>query len=238
MVIKRQVQTCIGRGSTYIKVNGSKRRSWESSIIDYTKAVQECKRKTHRRHPTRNSSLLVIKQAAEKRFGNSCLELKALGSCGNRDSATAKQTLISIASNLKLMLGLSKAKCWQPWSYGDRRFLEQNTAFLICDEAQRMQVQLRCWLERLYNQEQPLLLFATFPPARDILKLPRIELQPFQIALSGNYEGGSRRNRARLIHRPSCAPTATLWRKPNVARRAVNEEYLGLEDQARTMTSG
>jgi len=53
-----------------------------------------------------------------------------------------------------------------------------------------MQVQLRCWLERLTTKSslyylQPSHLTDTF------LKLPRIELQPFQIALSGKCEAAA-----------------------------------------------
>jgi len=88
------------------------------------------------------------------------------------------------------MLGL-EGKCWQPWSYGgDRQFLEQNTAFLICDEAQRMQVQLRCWLERLKPRAASTTICNLPTCTGHLLKL-RIELQPFQIALSGNYEAAA-----------------------------------------------
>jgi len=44
-------------------------------------------------------------------------------------------------------------------------FLEENTAFLICDEAQRTGA-ITLLARKLYDQEQPLLLLATFPPAR------------------------------------------------------------------------
>jgi len=59
----------IGRGSTYILKNGSS-GLWESSIIDYTKAVQSAREKPHRRHPQETPAcLLSEKQAAEKRLG-------------------------------------------------------------------------------------------------------------------------------------------------------------------------
>lgn len=176
-----------GEECTYIyEVNGSDRRSL--AIIDSSSEAKLYRLQEKNRIVATlqaDSSLLVIGEAGS---GKSVLaqavglELKALGfPVAIAQPATAKQTLISIAEQFGIetrslegkaltTLGLMEA-VWE--------FLEQNTAFLICDEAQRSQVQLRSWLEKLHADELPLLLFATFPPARDIfLKLPRMELQP------------------------------------------------------------
>jgi len=54
--------------------------------------------------------------------------------------------------------------------------LENNTAFIICDEAQ-VPGAVAFVAGKLHAAELPLLLFATFP-GKGFLKLPRMELQP------------------------------------------------------------
>ncbi len=109
-----------------------------------------------------------------------------------------------------------------------------NTAFLICDNAHRFPVSLRCWLDQLQTQGQPILLLATYPPARDIfLKLPRIELEPMA-------EGATRaimlEAAAELNLELTPAQLASLQQRvggnPMLAKRVVREEYLGLDGQA------
>jgi hypothetical protein len=113
-------------------------------------------------------------------------------------------------------------------------FLEQQIAFLILDDAHRFPVSLRCWLEQLYSQGQPMLLLATYPPARDIfLKLPRIELEPLGDRLIREIM----EDEAELLS-ISLTPgqLADLQQRtggnPMLARRTVREEYLGLDGNA------
>lgn len=114
------------------------------------------------------------------------------------------------------------------------QFLHDQVAFLILDDAHRFPVSLRCWLEQLNSQEQPMLLLATYPPARDIfLKLPRIELSP----LSDRTIREIMEDEAESL---SIALTpgqlADLQQRtggnPMLARRTVREEYLGLDSHA------
>ncbi len=149
---------------------------------------------------------------------------------------TVKQTLLSIAFQLgvdtesiegKALSSMGLMKEIADW-------LKENTAFLICDNAHRFPVSLRCWLDQLHSLGQPMLLLATFPPARDIfLKLPRIELEPM----------GDRAIRAIMYEEAavlnlefSPATMASLQERvggnPMLALRVVREEHLGLDGTA------
>jgi energy-coupling factor transporter ATP-binding protein EcfA2 len=107
-------------------------------------------------------------------------------------------------------------------------------AFLIVDDAHRLPVALRCWLEKFVREGLPVLLFATPPPPRDIfLKLPRIELQDLSnksvraIMESAAAERGVKYSTAKLSAlQERCAGN------PMLARRVVTEEHLGLDETA------
>jgi hypothetical protein len=187
-----------------------------------------------------NSSLLVV---GESGSGKSFLA-DAIGSelslmnftVAVTHPGTVKQILLDLAAQLsvdpeslegKALSSLGLMKEIADW-------LSTNTAFLICDDAHRFPVSLRCWLEQLNKQEQPMLLLATFPPARDIfLKLPRIELEPMSdrairaIMMEAAAELNLELNPAQL---------ASLQERtggnPMLARRVVREEYLGLDGNA------
>lgn len=110
-------------------------------------------------------------------------------------------------------------------------WLLSNLAFLIMDNAHRFPVSLRCWLEKLHLQGQPILLLATFPPARDIfLKLPRIELEPLSDRAIREIMQDEAAALGLLL---TSGKIADLQQRalgnPMLARRVVREEYLGLE---------
>jgi hypothetical protein len=113
-------------------------------------------------------------------------------------------------------------------------WLSQNTAFLILDDAHRFPTSLRCWLEKLHSQEQPMLLLATYPPARDIfIKLPRLELEPLPDKAIREIMSDEAVN---LGIELTPGQLADLQQRtggnPMLARRTVREEYLGLEGHA------
>lgn len=112
--------------------------------------------------------------------------------------------------------------------------LKTQQVFLIWDNAHRLQVSLRGWLERLHEQGQPMLLLATHPPARDIfLRLPRIELKPLKSAAMRALMQQRAEELGMSLHDGQIA--ALLERcggNPMLARRVVWEEFLGLEDLA------
>jgi hypothetical protein len=149
---------------------------------------------------------------------------------------TVKQMLLAIADELgvdtetlegKPMTSQQLQKAIADW-------LSSNTAFLILDDAHRFPVSLRCWLEKLHEQEQPMLLLATFPPGRDIfIKLPRIELEALpdksirEIMEDEAVSLGLELTPGQLADLQQRAVG-----NPMLARRVVREEYLGLDGQA------
>lgn len=187
-----------------------------------------------------DSSLLVI---GESGCGKSTLadfaaeELSALGFVvAVARPATTKQMFVKVAEQLGVDAETfeGKALTVQGLQESITEFLSENTAFLICDDAHRFQVQIRCWLERLQEEGQPLLLLANHPPARDIfLKLPRIELQPLsdrqirEIMREAATELGLELPNTQLAQlQQRCGGN------PMLAHRVIREEYLGLDEPA------
>ena len=141
-----------------------------------------------------NSSLLVVSEpGAGKSFLAQAVkeELEAQNFLVAAPSiGTVKQVLLDIANALGVDVETLEGKTMNTQQLQSairericRRqhalFLDQQIAFLVLDDAHRFPVSLRCWLEQLHTQGQPMLLLATYPPARDIfLKLPRIQLEP------------------------------------------------------------
>ena len=183
------------------------------------------------------SSLLVIGEAG---CGKSFLaeavavELVDAGfTVAKTKSGTVKQVFLHLAAQLGVDSESIEGKSLKTEELADAiaDWLLENTAFIICDNAHRMPVSLRCWLERLHELHQPMLLLATFPPAKDIfLKIPRIELNPLkdkeirEIMLAES---------SALAMEISPGKLAELQQRvggnPMLARRVVREEYLGLE---------
>lgn len=147
--------------------------------------------------------------------------------------ATPKQILLSIAEQIGIDPVSLEGKVLTIQELQDEiaDFVEKFFTILIFDNAHRLQISLRSWLEHLHSQGQPMLLLATLPPKKDFfLKLPRIELKPLpdraireimqEIAKELNIEL-STAQLAELQQR--CAGN------PMLAERAVKEDYLGLE---------
>ncbi|NJK28774.1 MAG: AAA family ATPase [Acaryochloris sp. SU_5_25] len=185
-----------------------------------------------------NSSLLVVGEAGSGKtvLGEAVSEdLSTLGfTVVHVQPLTAKQTLIDIAAQLGVedQTLEGKAMTTAQLAIAISQHLQQTVAFLICDDAQRYAIQFRVWLEQLHGQGQPLLLLATYPPARDIfLRLPRIELKPLG---DRSIREIMQQEAATLGLQLSSAQLAQLQQRcggnPMLAQRVVREEYLGLED--------
>lgn len=238
---RRRLKNGEERVYTYeVSKDGSQRRSL--SILDGSDSpplygLQDKKRRIVAAMQA-NSSLLVVGEAGIGKtvVGNAVSdELVALGfTVVQVKPLTQKQTLIDIALQLGVDVENLEGKKLTTAELAGAiaTHLKEITAFIICDDAQRYPVQLRVWLEELHAQGQPLLLLATFPPARDIfLRLPRIELKPLgdreirAIMKRAAYELGIELNAGQLAQlQQRCAGN------PMLAKRVVREEYLGLDD--------
>lgn len=186
------------------------------------------------------SSLLVVSEAG---MGKSVLgsaiaeELQQEGYLvAGVQPATTKQLLLRIAEQLGVdstdLEGKNLTTAGLKEAIAD--FLVNQTAFLICDDAHRFSPEIRSFLEKLHESHCPMLLLATTPPAKDIfLKLPRIELTPLQdIAIRDIMAAHA----LELGMNPSSGQLAALQQRcggnPMLAKRVIQEEYLGLEDTA------
>jgi hypothetical protein len=147
---------------------------------------------------------------------------------------TAKQVLVDLSEGLGL--GCFALDGRTPTSiqlqYTIVEALHERTAFILIDDAHRLPVSLRAWLDDLLAEGQPMALFATHPQRKDIfLKLGRIELRPLnRTAIRKIMEAeamtlGLQLDSARLAFlQERCGGN------PMLACRVVREEHLGLED--------
>jgi GTPase SAR1 family protein len=187
-----------------------------------------------------NSSLLVIGEPGSGKtfLANTVIEeLQERGfTVAVPRIGTVKQILVDIANDLGVDTETLEGKTMttQQLQEAIAEWLSENTAFLSLDDVHRFPSSLRYWLEQLHLQGQPMLLLATYPPARDIfLKLPRIELEPLpdkhirEIMLDEAESLGIELSPGQM---------ADLQQRtggnPMLARRTVREEYLGLEGYA------
>lgn len=187
-----------------------------------------------------NSSLLVVSEpGAGKSFLAQAVkeELEAQNFLVAAPSiGTVKQVLLDIANALGVDTETLEGKTMntQQLQSAIVLFLDQQIAFLVLDDAHRFSVSLRCWLEQLHSQGQPMLLLATYPPARDIfLKLPRIQLEPLSDRLIREIMEDEAQSLSISL---TPGQLADLQQRtggnPMLARRTVREEYLGLDGNA------
>ncbi|PSF33909.1 9-O-acetyl-N-acetylneuraminate esterase [Aphanothece hegewaldii CCALA 016] len=210
-------------------------RSDDSSVSDH------CYRNTEKRRIVAallaNSSLLVVSEPGGGKTFLAEVVIDDLLSQGFAVAApaigTVKQMLLEIAGDLSIDTETIEGKTMTSQQLQDAiaDWLLDNLAFLVLDNAHRFPVSLRCWLEKLHLQGQPMLLLATFPPARDIfLKLPRIELEPLS---DRSIREIMQDEAAALGLELSTGQSADMQQRavgnPMLARRVVREEYLGLE---------
>jgi AAA domain len=187
-----------------------------------------------------SASLLVV---AEAGMGKSYLArgvAEALRQASCRVAlvtpSTPKQTVLDIAWQLGIALTNDEGKLLTQMQLQTdiTAWLAQQPSVLLVDDAHRLPISLRVWLEQLLAQGQPLALFATHPPRKDIfLKLPRLELKPFTHAQIRELM----REAAKAQHLAlSPAQLASLQERaggnPMLARRVLDEDRLGLDETA------
>lgn len=143
---------------------------------------------------------------------------------------SGKQFLTDIAFRLGVIQLGEKIPQTNQLQYLISDFLSTNQAILICDDAHRLQISIRGWLEELLANGQRLLLAATLPPPRDIfLKLPRIECQPFSTsAIRGVMEGAASELNLKLSPAQYASLQERCGGNPMLAKRAVREHSLGM----------
>jgi hypothetical protein len=149
---------------------------------------------------------------------------------------TPKQTLLDCAAQLgaDTMRDNGKQLTAAQLQASIAEFLQSHQAFLLFDDAHRLPVSLRVWLLSLLDAGQPLLLFATHPPRKDIfLKLPRLELKALPHRDIRDLMQTAAQELGLELTPSQCASLAErCGGNPMLARRVLRETYLGLETTA------
>jgi hypothetical protein len=148
---------------------------------------------------------------------------------------TPKQTLLDCAAQLGLSVCRDDGKLLTviQLQAAIATFVAAHPAYLLLDDAHRLPVSLRVWLEQLARGGR-LLLLATQPPRKDLfLKLPRVELAPFAPAHIRTLMQQAAQELGLAL---TPAQLARLQERaggnPMLARRVLDEERLGLEETA------
>lgn len=148
---------------------------------------------------------------------------------------TQKQLLLDIASQLGTShtdingKGLSLKQLETAITF----YLQNNTAFLIVDDAQRCDVRFRTWLKDI-SRKTPILLLATSPPKTDVfINLARLELRPLpEYAIREIMEQASLARGSNLSANDLARLQERVGGNPMLAKRAVDEEYIGVDTEA------
>ncbi|AVH74450.1 AAA family ATPase [Nostoc sp. 'Lobaria pulmonaria (5183) cyanobiont'] len=149
------------------------------------------------------------------------------------EPATPKQMLLEIAHQFDIPTEDLEGKSLtaDKLKRAIATFLEENTAFLVLDDAHCCDAKFRMWLKQLRRSDAPMLLLATDPPRTDIfINIPRIELKPLPEYAIREIMVQAAAERA-IALKPS--ELSKLQERaggnPMLAARAVDEEYLGLD---------
>jgi hypothetical protein len=149
------------------------------------------------------------------------------------EPATPKQMLLEIAHQFDIPTEDLEGKSLtaDKLKRAIAQFLEENTAFLVLDDAHCCDAKFRMWLKQLRRSDAPMLLLATDPPRTDIfINIPRIELKPLPEYAIREIMVIAAAERA-IALKPS--ELSKLQERaggnPMLASRAVDEEYLGLD---------
>ena len=186
---------------------------------------------------TQGASLLVV---AEAGMGKSHLarrvaeDLRAVSlQVALVTPSTPKQTVLDIAAQLGVAVNNDEGRLLTQMQLqtDSAALLQAQPAVLLLDDAHRLPISLRAWLEQLLARGQPLVLFATHPPRKDIfLKLPRLELKPLAHAQIRTLMQDSALELGLAL---TPAQLARLQERcggnPMLARRVLDEERLHLD---------
>ena len=149
---------------------------------------------------------------------------------------TPKQTLLDCAAQLgaDTMRDNGKQMTAVQLQASIAEFLHTHQAFLLFDDAHRLPVSLRVWLLSLLDAGQPLLLFATHPPRKDIfLKLPRLELKALPHRdIRTLMQTAAQELGLELTPSQFASLQERCGGNPMLARRVLREQALDLKDTA------
>lgn len=149
------------------------------------------------------------------------------------EPATPKQMLLEIAHQFDIPTEDLEGKSLtaDKLKRAIAQFLEENTAFLIVDDAHSCDTKFRMWLKQLRRSNVPMLLLATDPPRTDIfINIPRIELKPLpEYAIREIMVQAAADREIQLKPSELAKLQERAGGNPMLAARAVDEEYLGLE---------
>lgn len=149
------------------------------------------------------------------------------------EPATPKQMLLEIAHQFDIPTEDLEGKSLtaDKLKRSISQFLEENTAFLVLDDAHSCDAKFRMWLKQLRRSNVPMLLLATDPPRTDIfINIPRIELKPLpEYAIREIMITAAAEREINLKPSELAKLQERAGGNPMLATRAVDEEYLGLE---------
>lgn len=149
------------------------------------------------------------------------------------EPATPKQMLLEIASQLGIDNQSLEGKVLSADQLKRAIALhfDQNTAFLVIDDAQLLDTKFRQWLKTLKRSKVPMLICATDPPRSDIFtSIPRIELSQLpEYAIREIMEQAALARGINLKNSDLAKLQERAGGNPALAQRAIEEEYLGLE---------
>jgi len=110
--------------------------------------------------------------------------------------------------------------------------LSRKDVILILDNAERYDIKFRVWVCELIEYGCPILVLATCPPRKDLfLKLPRIELKPLDDAAIREIMALEADRMSLPLKKGDLAHwQSRVAGNPMIAKRAIQEEYLGLSE--------
>ncbi len=149
---------------------------------------------------------------------------------------THKQILLDIAEQLdieKVDVKTNKGLSTNQLEAVIAVHLQNNTAFLLVDDAHRCDVRFRSWLKNI-SRKTPMLLLATNPPKTDVfINLARLELRPLpEYAIREIMENAALFRQSNLSVNDLARLQERVGGNPMLALRAVDEEFIGVDIEA------
>ncbi len=184
-----------------------------------------------------NNSILVVGEEGSGKTTLAVAVVEKLEQDGfaviNCEPTTPKQMLKEIAEHLGVDTHNidGKALTTDKLKRAIAGYLENNTVFLVIDDAHNCEPKFRGWLKYLQRQRAPMLLLATRPPKSDVfINIPRIELAPLpEYAIRELMEKTALDKGINLRPHDLARLQERAGGNPMLAKRSIDEEFLGLD---------